>query len=452
MLSAYANSLKIPELRRRIFFTFGMIALVRLTSNIPCPGVDPKVLESLFKDVSEGSGGGFLNLFDLFSGGALQRFAVGALGIMPYISASIIMQLMTPVIPALEKLQREGESGRQKIHQYTRYLTVAICIIQGSMFAKTMINPELLGFRGGQTPVVNPGFGFVMMTVIILMGGTMFLMWLGEMITERGIGNGASLIITVNIVARMPAAAWGMIRLMRPDSSANANFTIVHVVILVAMFFIVCAATVALTQAHRKIPVKYARRVAGRGMTAGQTSYMPLRVNYSGVMPIIFAGAVLMFPAMILRWWPLAQQRGWSRYIAYGSAGYMLLYATMILLFSFFWVANQFNPIQIADDLQKQGGYVPGIRPGHPTAEFLDNTMTRVTVAGALFLTLLAIIPMVLGRFFSIPMLVAQFFGGTSLLIMVGVMLDTMRQVESHLLSRHYDGFLKKGRLRSRRS
>lgn len=453
MLAAYANSFRIPELRNRLLFTFGVIALCRVTSNIPCPGVDPKALAALFDQMADKTGGGVLNMFNLFSGGALQKFAVGALGIMPYISASIIMQLMAPVIPMLEKLQREGESGRAKINQYTRYLTVAICMIQGSMFAKTMANPQLLGLPGGNTPVVNPGVAFTVMTVIILTGGSMLLMWLGEMITERGIGNGASLIITVNIVARLPQAVWGMVTLVRAGgTSSGQSFTIIHLLLMVAMFFIVCAATVALTQGHRKIPVKYARRMAGsRGVAAGQTSYMPLRVNYSGVMPIIFAGAILMFPTMILRAVPWPKIQALSMYFAYGTGWYMFFYGLMILLFSFFWVANQFNPIQIADDLQKHGGYVPGIRPGQPTAEFLDKTMTRITFAGAIFLTSLAIIPMILGHYFRVPMMVAQFFGGTSLLIIVGVMLDTMRQVEAQLLSRHYDGFLNKGRLRSRR-
>ena len=452
MLSAYANSLKIPELRRRILFTFGVIALCRLTANIPCPGVDPKALDELFSQMAQRAGGGVLSLFNLFSGGALQRFAVGALGIMPYISASIIMQLMTPVIPALEKMQREGESGRQKITQYTRYLTVFICLIQGSMFAKTMMNPEIFGVRGGTPPVVNPGLGFVIMTLIILTAGTMFLMWLGEQITERGIGNGASLIITVNIVARLPQAIIGMITLVRAGGiTSGQTFTIIHLLLMLAMFFVVCSATVALTQGHRKIPVKHATRSAGKRMAAGQTTYMPLRVNYSGVMPIIFASAILTFPGMVLQWIPFTRVRGWAMFFAQGTGWYMLAYAVMILLFSFFWVANQFNPIQIADDLQKRGGYVPGIRPGQPTAEFLDHTMTRITLAGALFLTGLAILPMILGQRFGVPPMVAQFFGGTSLLIMVGVMLDTIRQVEAHLLSRHYDGFLKKGRLRSRR-
>jgi preprotein translocase subunit SecY len=262
------------------------------------------------------------------------------------------------------------------------------------------------------------------------------------------------LIISVNIIARLPAAVLGMASLVAAGGGAGTgprNFTIIHVLIMLAMFFVVCAATVMLTQGHRKVPIKYARRMAGGRFGSGQTSYMPLRVNYSGVMPIIFASALLMFPRFIFQWIPYTRMHGWSRFVAYGSPWYMFFYGLMILVFSFFWVANQFNPIQIADDLQKHGGFIPGVRPGQPTAEFLDRTMTRITFAGAIFLTGIAILPMILARQFNIPYLVAQFFGGTSLLIIVGVMLDTMRQVESHLLSRHYDGFLHKGRLRSRR-
>ncbi len=455
MLSAYVNSMKIPELRQRILFTFGMIALCRVLSNVPCPGVDPNQLEQLFQSMSKNMGGGFLSMFNLFSGGALQKFAVGALGIMPYISASIIMQMMTPVIPSLEKMVREGEHGRRKINQYTRYLTVVICIVQGLMLAKTMANPQMLGMPGNAHPVINPGWRFIVMAVIILTSGSMLLMWFGEQITERGIGNGASIIITVNIVARLPQAVLGMITLVAAGGGMGTgpqNFTIIHLFLMLTMFFLVCAGTVMLTQGHRKIPIKYARRTAGSRFSAGQTTYMPLRVNYSGVMPIIFASAILMFPRFILQWIPYTQKHGWTRFFQYGTNWYMFFYALMILLFSFFWVANQFNPIQIADDLQKHGGFVPGVRPGQPTAEFLDHTMSRITLAGALFLTGLAILPMVLYRQFGIPPLVARFFGGTSLLIIVGVMLDTMRQIEAHLLSRHYDGFLRKGHLRSRRS
>lgn len=450
MLSAYVNSFKIPELRKKMLFTFGVIALVRVCSAIPCPGVDPKALEELFQSLSQNAGGGVMNLFNLFSGGALQKFAVAALGIMPYISASIIMQLMTPVIPALEKLSREGDAGRQKITQYTRYLTVGICLVQGSMLAKAMMNPGALGLQDATAPVLDPSLGFMVRTVIILTAGTMFLMWLGEQITERGIGNGASLIISVNILARLPAAVFGMVQLVL-GGAGSQSFSPIHLLLLLAVFFLVTAATVALTQGHRKIPIRHASRAGGRGRSAGQTSYMPLRVNYSGVMPIIFGSAILMFPSVIFQWIPYTRDHGWGRFVEYGSGWYMFFYGLAILLFAFFWVANQFNPIKIADDLQRNGGYIPGTRPGKPTAEFLDYTMTRITLAGSLFLLALALFPMLLARWFDIPFQVAQFFGGTSLLIMTGVMLDTMRQIEAHLLSRHYDGFLSKGRLRSRR-
>ncbi len=453
MFSAYINSFKIPELRQRILFTIGVIALVRVTSNIPCPGIDAGALQELFEEVRQGAGGGVMNIVNIFSGGAMQRFAVAALGIMPFISASIIMQMMTPVIPALEKLRREGETGQQKINQYTRYLTVGICLVQGTMFAKTMANPSALpGISGGAQPVVNPGIGFIITTVIILTAGTMFLVWLGEQISEFGIGNGASLIIAINIVSRLPSAVGNMVNLVTSggQGSVGPNFTIIHVFLLLAAFFAVCAGTVALTQGHRKIPVKHARRSAGGGGSqAGQTSYLPLRVNYAGVMPIIFGSAIMIFPSVLFRYVDFAQ--GWARYLQWGDPLYVAIFAALILGFAFFWVANQFNPTKIADDLQKRGGYVPGIRPGQPTAEFLDYTMTRITTAGALCLVGIAILPMIMANQVGIPRLVAQFFGGTSLLIMVGVVLDTLRQMEGHLLSRHYDGFLKKGRLRSRR-
>ncbi len=451
MLSAYTNCMKIPDLRQRILFTLGIIALCRVASTIPCPGVDPHELGALFASMAKGSGGGMLNMFDLFSGGALQKFAVAALGIMPYISASIIIQLMTPVIPTLEKIQREGDTGRQKLNQYTRYLTVVICVIQGGMLAKTMVNPEMLGLPGGAHPVLNPGPAFMITTIIILTAGTMLLMWLGEQITERGVGNGASIIITIGIIDRLPSSLWSMVSLVRAGGTGTQNFTIIHVLVILAGFFAICAATVALTQALRKVPIKYARAVGGRRVAAGQTSYMPLRVNYSGVMPLIFASAVLMFPAMLVNWIPYTRDHGWGMLFAYGSFWYMLFYGVMIMGFSFFWVANQFNPTKIADDLQKNGGFIPGVRPGQPTAEFLDFSMTRITIAGGLFLTVLAILPMILSQQANIPDMIAQFFGGTTLLIMVGDMLDTMRQVEAFLISRHYDGFLSKGHLRSRR-
>jgi preprotein translocase subunit SecY len=452
MLSAYINSIKIPELRKRILFTLAIIALCRLAANIPCPGVDIDALEELFSRMNRSAGGGLFTMFDLFSGGALQNFAVAALGIMPYISASIIMQLMTPVIPGLEKLQREGETGRAKINQYTRYLTLLICLVQGSAAVRVMLNPGSVFRSGGDIQVVIVGGTlFGVGSVVILTAGTMLLVWLGEQITERGIGNGISLIITVNILSRLPSAGWQMIRLVRSGGAiGGVQFTLIHALILLAMFLVVCGATVALTQGVRKIPIRHAGRMAGRS-GSGQTSYLPLRVNFSGVMPIIFGSAILVFPRLVLNAIEFTRLRGWARFFQPGDPWYIVVFGAMIILFSYFWVANQFNPLQIADNLQKQSGYVPGIRPGQPTAEYLDATMTRITFAGSIFLTSIAVIPMLMANSLGVPYSIASFFGGTSLLIMVGVMLDTMRHVESHLLSKHYDGFLRKGKLRSRR-
>lgn len=450
MLSAYVNCYKIPELRKRLLFTFALVALTRLLSFIPCPGVDPTELAKMLGSLGGNGEGGLLDMMNMFSGGAIEKFAVGALGIMPYISASIILQLMTPVIPQLERLMREGESGHQKYNQIMRYVTLIICIIQGALFAGAMVRSA----ADGQSPV-SYGFGFILTTIISLTAGAMLVMWLGEMITERGIGNGASIIITVNIIARLPGALWTLIKLVFAGAVVgDGEITPVHLVILLALFFLVTAGAIALTMGHRKIPVCYAaRRMSGVGQTTQvQTSYIPLRVNYSGVMPIIFAGAILSFPMMIMRFlpnWPVVGRiLSWFQY---GSTSYIILYTIMILLFSFFWVANQFNPVRIAEDLQKQGGYIPSIQPGNPTAEFLDHAMTRITFAGAIFLTILAVFPMILSQKLSINAQIAQFFGGTSLLIIVGVGLDTLRQMESYLMAHHYDGFMNGGRIRSRR-
>jgi preprotein translocase subunit SecY len=446
MLSAFANSWKIPELRKRIVFTLGIVALARLGAHVTLPGVDSMPLKLYIAEIERNVGGSFLGLFNLFTGGALQECAVFALGIMPYISASIIFQLITAVVPSLERLAREGETGRAKIIQYSRYLTVAICLFQGFLLAKAFEHPEKLfqGFAG--VLVQNPGIGFELMTMITLTSGTMLLMWLGEQITARGIGNGISLIITVGIVERLPSALAHSWKLM---TTRQIDFLMVAMLLLMA--FGVTAAVVAVTQAQRKIPVQYAQRIVGRKMTSGGQTFMPLRINYSGVMPIIFAQAILLFPQKIFSLVDAPLMQRLARQLVEGEVLYLILYGTMILFFSYFWVATQFNPLQIADDLKKYGGYVPGIRPGKPTAEFLDFTMTRITLAGAVFLTIIAVIPIILYRNFQVPYLVASFFGGTSLLIIVGVMLDTMRQIESHLLMRHYDGFLRKGKLRGRR-
>lgn len=446
MLSAFVNSFKIKELRQRILFTLGVIFLCRLISNIPMAGVDFSMISNYLRE-SAGQGVGFLDLFNLFSGGAVENCAIGALGIMPYISASIIIQLMTAVVPALEKLAREGEAGRAKITQYTRYLTVALCAFQAFLIARALESGHLY-FPAEVVRI--PGIGFQLLTVMTLVTGTLLMMWLGEQVTERGIGNGVSMIITVNIVSRMPAAAGAMISMFKPVDGVVRHSPFMAAAMLI-MVLAVIALVVAVTQAQQKIPVQYAKRVVGRKVYGGQHTFMPLRVNYAGVMPIIFAQAILMFPAKLFDMlpWPAAKQIGAA--LSYGTGLYMTCFGLMILFFSYFWVATQFNPVQIADDLKKYGGYIPGIRPGKSTAEFLDRTMTRITLAGAVFLTVIAVLPTIMGNQFGIPAMVASFFGGTSLLIIVGVMLDTMRQIESHLLMRHYDGFLKKGKLKSGR-
>ena len=447
MLSAFRNCFKVPELRQRILFTLGLLFASRVISTIPVPGVDAAALRQVIADIHRSAGGGFLGLYDLFTGGALERCAVGALGIMPYISASIILQLMTAVVPALGRLAREGDVGRAKITQYTRYLTVFLCLIQAWVFGQAMMNPQAFGT---DRPIVLLPTGlFMALAVVTMTTGTMVSMWLGEQITARGIGNGISLLITINIISRLPGAVQAVANEFT-KVGGESRFSIFHLAVLAILLFAVIASVVAMTQAQRKIPVQYARRVVGRKVYGGQNTYMPLRVNYSGVMPIIFASSLLIFPPRVFKILPYEWAKNFGAAIDYGTVPYDVLYGVLILFFSYFWVATQFNPVQIADDLKKHGGYVPGIRPGTPTAEFLDRAMTRLTLAGAIFLTAIALIPRIMQINLGIPWIVASFFGGTSLLIIVGVMLDTMRQIESHLLLRHYDGFLKKGKLRGR--
>lgn len=450
MFAAFTNCWKIPELRKRILFTLGIVALARVGACIPCPGVNPAPLVKYIDDVQKQVGGSFIGLASLLTGGGLTNCAVFALGIMPYISSSIIMQLLTAVVPSLERLRQEGESGRAKIIQYGRYMTILICLIQGYALAWAFENPQQLvqGFQGQL--VANPGLPFRLLTVITITGGTMLLMWMGEQITERGIGNGASMIITVGIVDRLPRAVISLWQMLF-SAEGDLTFRVLQALLLLVMAVAVVAGVIAMTQAQRKIPVQYAQRMVGRKMLGGGQTFMPLRVNYAGVMPIIFAQAILLFPQKIFSMSHMSFFQKLARSLTEGEMLYLAVYGLMILFFSYFWVATQFNPLQIADDLKRYGGYVPGIRPGRPTAEYLDHVMTRITLAGAVFLTVIAVIPYILSHNFQLPYITASFFGGTSLLITVGVMLDTMRQVESHLIMRHYDGFLRKGRLRSRR-
>ena len=461
MVSAFLNTVKIPELRRRILFTLAVIVIVRLGAFITTPGVNAAVLQEWFRNaLNDDAGGGVATLLNLFSGGALENCAIFSLGIMPYISASIMLQLLTAVIPKLGRLAKE-DGGRQKIMQITRYATLALCLVQGYLLAVSLQNPGSNPMLGGIDEtitqlgiplVADPGMTFRLITVLTLTAGTLFLMWLGDQITERGIGNGISIIITVGIVAQLPAAlaqAWKTFVPSAETGTSQVNPAIL--VLMIGFLLVVIAAVIAVTQGVRKITVQYAKRVVGRKMYGGQTQYMPLKVNYAGVMPIIFAWALLLFPTTIVgmafqnsrtaRQISDALSNGWPHYV---------VLALMIFFFSYFWVATQFQPSQIADDLKKHGGYIPGVRPGKSTSEFLDFTMTRLTFAGAIFLTLIAVLPSLLSQGLNVPQITAQFFGGTSLLIIVGVMLDTMRQVETHLIQRHYDGFLRKGRIRGR--
>jgi preprotein translocase subunit SecY len=448
MLSAFVNSFKITELRQRILFTFGLIFICRLIAAVPLPGIDAVTIREFF-EAHSGSQGGFLGMVNLFSGGALLQCTIGTLGIMPYISASIIIQLMTAVIPHLEKLAREGDVGRQRITQYTRYLTVVICAVQGAAIAMSIQGGNYLNSGLPAEVVRIPGLGFVLLSVLSLVTGSLLLMWVGEQITDRGIGNGISLIITINIVSSLPAAVKMLIDKLTPVDGM-AEIGVFHVALMVAFVFLVTIGVVAVTQAQQKVPVQFAKRMVGRKMMQGGTSHLPLRVNYSGVMPIIFASAILQIFPTVASFMPFEWAQAWAGRFA-GSGWYMFWFGLMILFFSYFWVATQFNPIQIADDLKKRGGYIPSIRPGRPTADYLDRTMTRLTLAGAVFLAVIAVMPNVMSTQFNVPWIVASFFGGTSLLIIVGVMLDTMRQIESHLLMRHYDGFLKQGKMKSGR-
>lgn len=464
--NTFSNCFKIPELKSRILFTAMILAICRLIAVVTIPGLDGAALSEFFSKLAD-RGGSILGLYSTFTGGALQRCAIGSLGIMPYISATIIVQLLTAVYGPWSKLARE-EGGRTKLIQYGRYLTVILCLGQGFFMAIGWERPESV-FQSGEIGrlVLYPDswiWWYRIQTTLILTSGTMLLMWLGEQITERGIGNGISLIITVGILSEIPAAVQGLKDMFFASGGAEAKGNIGHAVALVLLLAGVIAGVIAITQAQRKIPVQYAQRAVGRKVYSGGTSFMPLRVNYAGVMPIIFAQAILMFPQKIFDTLGRSLTESTSasgkffhdlfmkmaQALDHTSFFYLLLYSLMILFFSYFWVATQFNELQISDDLKKNGGYIPGVRPGQATSDYLHNAMSRITLAGAVFLLIIAVIPMILASQLNINYTVAQFFGGTSMLISVGVILDTMRQMESHLLMRHYDGFLKKGRVKGR--
>ncbi len=461
MISAFANTWKIPELRDRILFTLALIVIIRLGVHITLPGVDATVIKEWLDKIQvqdpTSPAGGIGALLTVFSGGGLQQAGIFALGIMPYISASIMVQLMTAVVPKLSRLARE-DGGRQKITQYTRYITIGIAIVQGFFVARTLTSPNIPYMPGidqiGRPLVPNPDVYWMFLTVITIVAGTVLLLWIADQITEKGIGNGTSIIITVNIISALPGAliqAWKFF----VTGDGVSPFRSMMMVVMIILLLAVIAGTIAITQAQRRIAVQYAKRVVGRKQFGGQTQYLPLKVNYAGVMPVIFATAILSIIPITLGLIPSIASHPFVVKLngeMNGGTAYYVLGAVGIFLFSYFWVAMMFQPSQIAEDLKRNGGYIPGVRPGKPTADFLDFTMTRLTFAGAIFLAGLFILPVLTGHAVGLPpgSLILQFFGGTSLLIMVGVVLDVMRQVETQLLQKHYDGFLRKGKLKGR--
>jgi preprotein translocase subunit SecY len=465
LIQAVANIFRVPDLRRRVLFTLALLAVYRIGAHIPTPGINTDLLQQLF----EQGRGSVLGIIDLFSGGNFRRLTIFALGIMPYITASIILQLMTVVWPYLERLQKEGESGRRKITQYTRYLTVVLATIQSFTIAQTL---QRTG-QEGQSLVYNPGIGFTLMTMLTLTTGTAFIMWLGEQISERGIGNGMSLIIFAGIVVGLPSAIRDLWE--KVQTNQWGNFTALAILVLVALMVVVVGFIVLVEGGQRRIPVQYAKRVVGRKVMGGQMTYLPLRVNSGGVIPPIFASSLLTFPGTIDLFLGSKNKymNEFSKQLAWGEPLYTLIYVSMILLFAFFYVGIVFNPTELADNMRKYGGFVPGIRPGRNTSEYISKILRRLTFVGGCYLAMVCLIPewMIAGiKLHHLPVWlgggwfdanmapwilnglnVTFYFGGTSLLIVVGVAMDTVQQVEAQLVMRNYEGFVRKGRLRGRR-
>lgn len=441
-IESFRNIFKIEELRTRIFYTLALLLVVRIGAHITLPGIDVSVI---LQQQTQGAAQDLLGLYDLFVGGAFSKAAIFSLGIMPYISASIIIQLLGAVFPYFQKLQKEGEEGRKKINQITRLLTVPVAALQAWGVSVQLSHRQVNGMSV-VVPDISP-MVFTLSTVIMLTAGTIFMMWLGEQITERGIGNGISLIIFIGIIDRFPYALFAEYQLLAdPNSDRNILVEFVYFV----AFVLIIASVVVLTVATRKIPVQYAKRVVGRKVYGGVTQYIPLKVNAAGVMPIIFAQSIMFVPSTILSFFPSEFMQRVAQYFNYQSWVYSILYALLIIFFTYFYTAIAFNPKDVADNMKKQGGFIPGVRPGKPTSDFIDNILTKITLPGSIFLALIAIIPTFLSKL-GVTQGLAQFFGGTSLLIVVGVALDTLQQIESHLLMRHYDGFMKGTKLKSRR-
>jgi preprotein translocase subunit SecY len=456
MIEGVKRILSIPELRVKILFTLLMLAVCRIGAYIPVPGINGDAAVQLFRSAT-GGGQNLFQLMDVFSGGAFAQMTIIALGVMPYISASIIMQLVVALVPSMQREIRENaDVGRRKLGKYIRFVTVGLAFFQAGLFGKYAVQLN----AGSPGIIVNEiidvqAFGIPWLFYLIVMAtmtaGTILLMWIGEQITERGIGNGISLIITIGILSSLPGTLGSVIRQLNLDSQEPGQLSFSSLVVLSGVFVLIIIGTILIIQGQRKIPLQYARRVVGRHEVQGGNAFIPLKINYAGVIPVIFASALLMFPATIGQF---AGRGSWigqaANWISPGSGGYMIFYVLLIIFFTYFWTATQFHPEQIASDMKKNGAFIPGIRQGKPTQDYLEATMNRITFAGALFLALIAILPSIVGRLLSVDATITYFFGGTSLLILVGVVLDTSKQIESHLLMKRYEGFMKRGRLRGR--
>ena len=456
MLQGVKRVLMVPELKEKILFTLMMLFVCRIGGFIPVPGINSEVASAYFKQALGGSQNIF-QMVDMFSGGAFSQMTVIALGVVPYISASIMMQLLVSLWPSLQREIRENPTqGRRKVNRMSRMLTLALAFIQATFFAKYalrmnsaqpgLIVGELLEYDLFGFPIL-----FYLITVFTMTTGTLFLMWIGEQITEKGIGNGMSLIISLGILAQIPSAFGVILQMLNLDSQQAGQMSLTTVVVLMTIFVLVTIGTILVIQGHRRIPLQYARRVVGRHEVQGSNSYIPLKVNYAGVIPVIFATYILLFPATIITF--LGEGNflsGLVNWVQPNSMAYNIFFVTMIIFFTYFWTATQFKPDQIASDMKKNGAFVPGIKQGRSTQEFLEMTMNRITLIGALSLAVIAVLPKIIGSMLNVPSTISYFFGGTSLLILVGVVLDTMKQIESHLIMKRYDGFMKRGRIRGR--
>lgn len=447
---------RIPELRDKILFTLALLVLCRIGGFIPVPGINGELALSFFRSQT-GGGQNLFQLVDIFSGGAFSQMTVVALSVIPNISASIIMQLLVALLPSLQRDVRESpDQGKRKINRYTRYLTVLLALLQSGLFAKyamsmNVAQPGLIASELLDPKIFGVPWLFYFVVMATMTAGTMLLMWMGEQITERGIGNGMSLIITLGIVSQLPSAMGLVIQQLNLDSQEPGQMSFASALMLVAIFVAVTWATILVVQGHRKIPLQYARRVIGRRESQGGSSYVPLKINYAGVIPVIFASSLLLFPATLAQFIGTGNFLGdIAQWISPGTTPYLIMFVLLIIFFTYFWTATQFRPDQIASDMKKNGAFIPGIRQGRPTQDYLESTMNRITLLGAVFLATIAVLPNILGRMLEVSPSISYFFGGTALLILVGVVLDTMKQIESHLLMKRYEGFMKRGRVRGR--